>query len=108
MVSAVVKDVEPGMILVRARTLDDLTRFLGTMINSAEIIETPNNDYRFRIRVPIEIFTSSLVKQAGGIDYPNFKASIDRSDVQRQTAYHNVWEAMTRIYGAYGDKGRIP
>lgn len=82
-------------LLVRARAKEDLEAFcnLGRagLIQSA-IVETPDNDYRFRTRLASAAVGRALARIATKIEYPNFKdhvAAVQGKD--RAMVYGRVW-----------------
>lgn len=109
-------------IHIRAREREDLERLLKGMgvynrhaviafdpskewKATDAILETPRNDYQWRIVVN-QVFLDEFMKWLGKTcDYPNFKAQIDSDPAQRRKPYHAVWEVMARALGAYGRKG---
>lgn len=75
-------------LLVRARAKGDIE----SVFPKARVWTLPNRDYGFRAFVPRQIVAKSMAKQVMGIDYTNFKNSVD-SDC-RHGAYSRVWGAM--------------
>lgn len=69
------------------------------------ILETPTNDYRWRIIMKSGRIGQLMALLGESIDYPNFKAQINSDPTQRRKPYHAVWEVMARALGAYGRKG---
>lgn len=109
-------------IHIRAREREDLERMLkgmGVRNRNAEcalgaattwkptdtIMETPHNDYRWRIVVNQAFLNEFMNWLAKTCDYPNFKAQIDSDPAQRRKPYHEVWAVIARALGAYGRKG---
>lgn len=80
---------------VRARVRGDLERFFNDA-DWLDVIETPSADYRFRCVVDRSIIKMALIMAVDGIDYYNFKNSIDTTPVEeeRHTTYLKVWDAM--------------
>lgn len=105
-------------IHIRARERGDLQRLYDECIlkfnaemrringnNSllkASILETPDNDYRFRIIVDRDVLHLVMDWLARTCDYPNFKGQIDKEPSQARKPYHQVWDLMARALGAYG------
>jgi hypothetical protein len=90
------------VVLIRARTREDLEALIGGMYNEAcwhrfPILETPTSDYRWRAvlnRDEVADHVSGLVRT---IDYDNVKDSIDKGDQRRHTAMVRVWAAMLTL-----------
>lgn len=85
------KDLPPGHLLVRARREGDLEKLWP----DAEVKRTVGRDYLFRAIVPEQVVAEAVAREVIGIDYGNFKASVD--DQALHDAYLNVWHAMARI-----------
>jgi hypothetical protein len=88
--SVVHKDGDETTLLVRARRKGELERIFPT----ADVQETPRNDYRFRALIPRTEVAQVMSRAIESIDYPNFKASV--VDHQRHDAYMGVWDVMYR------------
>jgi len=97
-----VKDFQnPNMLAIRARVKKDLENLqaLGRErgVELGRIRVTPSKDYRFRIfmrRKTWGWFMSILSRQ---IDYPNFKDTVPKEEIERSMAYHRVWAAMMNL-----------
>lgn len=94
--SAVQHEDDPDLIHVRARFQGDLERMLHLLGIEERVLETPHNDYRFRVNLSRETWTHFLAREAAGIDYTNFKARVHQvtPDLGRNSAYMSVWWAM--------------
>lgn len=99
-VSIVAHKDRPGYLLVRSRIPGDIER----AVPGAEVSEDPAADYRYRAVVSKEVVQEAIMKAIGGIDYPNFKNSIDRADGPRHEAYFDVWQTMAKAFGSYGKR----
>lgn len=99
-VSIVAHKDRPGHLLVRSRIKGDIEK----AIPGAEVFEDPEADYRYRAIVAKETVQEAIMRAIGEIDYPNFKNSIDRSDIPRHEAYLSVWQVMAKAFGSYGRK----
>lgn len=83
---------DPDYLIVRARVKGDLEALCEGLGFNTTIKETPDNDYRYRIKMP-RVMVSHLVSlSVSEINYPNFKDSI--SDKRRSPYYGSVWSAM--------------
>ena len=69
------------------------------------ILETPTNDYRWRIIIQPGALGQLMALLGDSVTYPNFKAQIDSDPAQRRKPYHAVWEVLARALGAYGRRG---
>jgi len=78
----------PGLFMVRARIAGDLER----LFPGAEVVETPDADYRYRVTLPAYLVADVIREQVAGIDYPNFKGSV--RDDERHRVYSSVWSVM--------------
>lgn len=95
--SVVANRDDPETVLVRARAREDLEG-LSDLIGSLEILETPDRDYRWRAIVSRRAWSGALVLLAAEIDYPNFKAEVERRQGrERADVYHAVWARLLRL-----------
>lgn len=78
------------VMVVRARRSNDLK----AAFPHAEIIETFDSDYRFRVFVTRRTVQRFLNDAVDDIDYDNFKDSIAPEENERHSAYLKVWMAM--------------
>ena len=107
MLSIVEHRDDPAKLMVRARIAGDIERAFP----EAEVSETPRADYRFRATLDRREVAAALAAAAMGIDYDNFKNSVD--DSGRHHAYMGVWSVMNeeqhrRIARRNGsDKGSV-
>jgi hypothetical protein len=63
-----------------------------------EIIENEGTDYPYRIYVNQSAWAEVMAEMATGIDYPNFKESVMKSQgPERAHLYSRVWSIL---YGA--------
>ncbi|MCB1773865.1 MAG: hypothetical protein KDI88_09630 [Gammaproteobacteria bacterium] len=82
---------DPDALLVRARSQHDINR----AIPGATVFEDAEADYRFRAVVPRRMVADAMRTAILGIDYPNFKDSVQEHD--RHAAYSRVWGDMTAL-----------
>ena len=80
-------DVRGDRLLVRARREGDIEAVFG-----ADADHTPERDYAYRTWLPREQVAEVIRDQALGIDYPNFKNSVD--DPELHNAYSRVWTTL--------------
>ena len=90
--SIVNKDCAPGELLVRARRRGDIEKVFG---RHCRVDEDDRGDYLFRARVLKADIVRAVSMELEGIDYPNFKDSVQ--DPKLSKAYLNVWDAMSRV-----------
>lgn len=95
---SIVKKEGEANLTVRARVKQDLLELRRRYLPGLGAIEeTEYADYRFRVRVPREVFAEALTAIALDIDYPNFKNSVARRQGKaRARLYGYVWQ---RLYG---------
>jgi hypothetical protein len=92
--SVVAHHDDPTLVLVRSRAREDLEA-LADLLAGLEIRETPERDYRWRTIVSRRSWSAALVLLAAEIDYPNFKAEVERRQGrERAGVYHEVWAAL--------------
>jgi hypothetical protein len=75
-------------LLVRARFAKDIK----AVFPEAEVMETPDADYRFRALLPRTFVSARLAYAVNQIDYPNFKGSVLQN--WRHDLYMKVWQIM--------------
>jgi len=92
--SAVEDRFDPNTLIVRARVAGDLERLWP----DADVLETPDADYRYRAALSRQEVAAAVAKAVLGIDYGNFKDSI--SDKRRKSFYMMVWHAMFEMQAA--------
>jgi len=98
-----------GLYAVRARERGDLVRLLGQAQIDVPIQNTPQNDYQFRAHVDKEELGQIMMTLASSVDYPNFKAEIDRQPDQARKPYHEVWSILARAFRPlYADELTVP
>ena len=92
-------------IHVRSRERQDIENLKAGAGLNRPTLETPSNDYRYRIIVQPEDLYTIMWWLTATCDYPNFKARIDATLDQRRKPYHEVWSVLARALGAYGKEG---
>lgn len=94
--SATVSPDDRSKFQIRARERGDLEGLCGCLGIGAPVLETRNADYRYRIIVEPEMFTTILTELARGIDYTNFKDAVKHTEGQAHKvgAYTRVWQIM--------------
>ncbi len=95
--------VETDKIMVRARVkshIEALQERFGEL-GDAELIETLNSDYRFRIIVDKTAWMEAVGRMIAEQDYTNFKNAADSVQGRAGTAYiralHRVWDVMYEL-----------
>ena len=104
---SIVKREGEQNLTVRARVKQDLLNLKERYLPGLGAIEeTEYADYRYRVRVPQDVFAETLKDIALDIDYPNFKNSVAKKQGKgRARAYGEVWQ---RLYGLQtGDGAQV-
>lgn len=95
--SAVADRDDDNFVLVRSRAHED-SLALATAVDGGEVIETPQADYRWRVRLRRSSWMSYVAAQALAIDYDNFKNAVaKRQGVERAGVYGDVWSVLLRL-----------
>ena len=76
---------------MRARRPGDIERLLP----GARVEVTPHADYRYRTLAPAQTVAEALGQVVRSIDYHNFKASVQNSDLSR--VYGRVWSTLAEL-----------
>lgn len=100
--SIVDKSTKSGCLLVRSRRRNDIRKVFPT----AKVSESFGTDYRFRADIPREVVAEAVANQIRGIEYNNFKNSVD--DDRLHAAYNRVWGVMGQLQpgGPYASRAR--
>ena len=85
--SVVADKNDPARLMVRARRKSDLLNIFGP---DAEIVETPDADYRWRVFVGRAEFKALIDARIDGIQYTNFKNSVKDHDLHE--LYSDFWQ----------------
>lgn len=81
----------PGSLMVRARDRESL----GRLFPGAELVETPDADYRWRVTLSKEQVSAVIAERVTAIDYADdVKNLVDHT---RRDLYRDLW-AITRGY----------
>lgn len=90
-----------GELMIRARIIGDLEHLLDKLGIDGDILILKNADYRYRVKLTVEQWTSYAASEATSIDYPNFKNTIvSEGEHGRASAYMRCWEAMYQFQEA--------
>ena len=96
---------QPGVYHIRSRERKDIENLVENVpLPGAEIMESKKTDYAVRIIVGKEDVLAVLKFLGENLDYDNFKAKIDRTLGQDHKPYHEVWNVLADVLGAYGRK----
>jgi len=89
------------LYFIRARVRKDLENLKALAQLDREVLEWPEADYRYRVKVDFEDLLEVLVQLCGALDYPNFKARVyEREDqADKLGRYHRFWEMMADLQG---------
>jgi hypothetical protein len=103
--SIVANPADAATLLVRARRKGDIEAVFGAGV---EVVTLPGRDYQFRAFLPREVVATAVGEALKGIQYPNFKNSVD--DDALHGAYAKVWQVMAELqeippYGSGPRKG---
>jgi hypothetical protein len=82
-VSIVQDKTQPHKLMVRARAKEHLLNLFGP---KAQIIETPDADYRWRVLTTRRRVTQLMSDAIASLDYPNFKDSVEDDRLHRMYA----------------------
>jgi hypothetical protein len=101
--SVTVSQQDHTKIQIRARAEQDLERLLGfteryglhLSVQGGGVIETPKDDYRYRLIINRDQWPGLAYALADDVDYPNFKDQI--KDLARHRLYEEVWRTMARL-----------
>lgn len=101
--SIVNSDIDPTVLMVRARRHGDLEAVFGP---SVEVTTIPGRDYQFRAFIKREIVGQVIAKALVDINYGNFKGST--KDRNLHDAYMQIWHVMEDLQEipAYGTRPR--
>ncbi len=92
-------DRADGMLTVRGRVRSDMEALRDRYLPSAsEVVALERSDYRYRFRAPKDEVTRAIARIAIGIDYPDFKASVEqRQGWMRHDIYATVWSTLRTL-----------
>lgn len=89
--SVVAHSQKKGILLVRSRFPGHIEQaFPGAMVRMS-----PDADYTFRAELPAKQVSAWLAAECDAIDYPNFKASLEKP--RYADACSSVWHALRRF-----------
>lgn len=80
---------EDKLLMVRSRRREHLENF---GYSEDEIIETPDNDYQFRVISSYEIVMKKVMSTVGKIDYGNFKDRAKNEGHLPVDMLANIWQ----------------
>ena len=102
---SIVKKEGEANLTIRSRMKQDLLNFKEHYLPSVGAIEESEYaDYRYRVRVPREVFAEVLKDIALDIDYPNFKNAVARRQGKaRARVYEDVWHRLYDLQCGNGD-----
>lgn len=94
--SAVEDRDDSDAVLVRSRVREDAERLAEAV--GGTVLETPDADYAFRVRVAKVDWERYLTDAATEIDYDNFKNAVAaRQGSVRARVYGEVWSVLLRL-----------
>lgn len=88
-----------GMLTVRGRVGADMEAFRTRYLPSAsEIVTLDRADYRYRFRAPKAEVARAMAAIAAGIDYDDFKATVEeKHGWMRHDIYETVWSTLRTL-----------
>lgn len=97
--SAVQDRENEGIIMARARKIEDLERMILRLNRAGHwpgvtITTTAGTDYAFRVFMPRDSWELYVRLATSAIDYDNFKNAAAPHSDDRHEAYYRVWEIM--------------
>ena len=88
---------DPDLLLVRARTREDLEA-LRDVLPDLDVFSDPSADYRWRALVPRGAWQRAVAQLVAEIDYGNFKSGVaQRAGHERAALYADVWATLLRL-----------
>lgn len=83
----------PGEFHIRGRLRQDMENLLELCAARWQVIETKNDDYRYRIVCGQAEVSEVISKLATSIDYSNFKSRVHSTpdQVDKSSAYSSLW-----------------
>ena len=94
---SVIADKDPRKLIVLARRKRDL---LNTFGQDANVVETIDRHYRWRVFVDRESFKAVVAGQIDAISYANFKMSVKDKDL------HEMYTEFSQIHLQYQEKDK--
>lgn len=92
----VTSESDPDSVMIRARVAQHLRNLQERFpdLSKAEIQQSDDTDYRYRMIVPKVVWTASLQRLGEELDYTNFKSVCYHSELTDRTydeVLHAVW-----------------
>jgi hypothetical protein len=92
---------DPGRLIVRARTREDIEALEGLV--ASQPVWLSDADYAWRVETTRDEWQAAMRVLIGEITYPNFKSAI--TDDAHVRAYHRVWGVMHDLNDDVGPVG---
>ena len=95
--------IDRDTVMIRARQKEHLQNLRDRFpaLADAEIITTPNRDYRYRLIVSKQVWVQMLSDMAEEQTWSNFKNAVAAYQGKRGTAYttalHKIWAIMCEL-----------
>lgn len=104
--SAVEDSRDPSRVIVRARLRQDLVvlgeEVLTGLLSDEAIIEDPERDYPFYVRMSKKVWAAAVGTLAMRVDYPVFRdAVIEHQGPRRAEVYELAWASLTNLEPGY-------
>lgn len=92
--------VDQSRLMIRARRRSHLNALLaGTSLECAEVLDTRNADYRYRVFATREEFSQVLERVSEQLDYGNFKGECHKR-AEAGMLNHNFVSCLHRVWNA--------
>lgn len=104
--------VDPNILMVRARSKQHLDNLIARFpeLKSCKKIETPHNDYRYRLFCEKATWSKIMMALSEELDYDNFKNKVKQhlGDKKYENCLGDVWSTMYRFQSTLeGKEGSI-
>ncbi len=102
------RSLDPGTVMVRARSIDHLRNLQERFpaLAAGEILTWPKRDYRYRLILPKKSWVAIIAELAQEQEWSNFKDQAEEfQGVQGKRyvrALHDVWSVMYRLQESEG------
>ena len=97
------EDVPKGILTVKARRRQDLLSLQAFIhpelakIGPADIEESKEADYRYRLKFPAEAIMAAVGSLVGNIRYPKTKDRLRHTHPDRMDTYFEVWDILSDL-----------
>jgi len=89
---------DPDMLIVRARTREDIEALCDRRLPVGDIVAEAGTDYRYRVFCARAEFEEAVAGLVHDLDYPNFKNAVaERQGAERAGLYSKIWSLLHRL-----------